>query len=217
MLSMNLLWTLFVGCMAPDVVDTGAMDGGSGMVNEGGGACEVVGEESLGFDDSAVGTTATAVLGVVQGVHNKTLTWSNDTTTGISMTLSAPTNARLVDYEVVSDGGGPTIEIACMDYLAIDMNLRIQTVDGQLNFDAPVVVRAYAADVIGFTVSLDRADILFDPSVWVDEDYDTLTSELGAEWVAGTVIGQISALAESNFGSGEDAAVMVTNTVVARF
>jgi hypothetical protein len=217
MIAMNTLWALLVGCLAPDVVDTGAMGVDNSPVGDAGGACDVVGEQSLGFNETAVGTNATDVLGVVQGTHNKTLTWSTAATTGITLTLSAPSNARLVDLEVVSEDGGATIEIACLDYLAIDMNLRVATVDGQLNFDTPATVRAYDATVKGFSVSLDRNDILFNASAWVSEPYDTLTSELGVEWSGSAMIGQITGIAEQHSGSGDGGTVSASYVIIAQF
>ena len=134
-------------------------------VGDAGGACDVVGEQSLGFNETAVGTNATDVLGVVQGTHNKTLTWSTAATTGITLTLSAPSNAR----------------------------------------------------VKGFSVSLDRNDILFNASAWVSEPYDTLTSELGVEWSGSAMIGQITGIAEQHSGSGDGGTVSASYVIIAQF
>ena len=209
-----MLVSLLGGCMAPDMVDTGSWSqqgAEPSQVSD----CELVAERSVTFDEDLGGYTASGVLNRVQGIHNKTLTWANATTTGIALTLSGVTNAAIHDFEVSAAANGSTDP--CTDHLVINMNLQVSTVDGQLNFYAPVDVRAYSADVMGFTLSLDRSDIFFNPAAWVEESFDSLRSELGAEWVGAELVGQITAYGEQAVGDGDEASVTVTSIIIGQF
>jgi len=180
------------------------------------GGCEAVETRAVGFDEDVGGYTAAQVLDVVMGTHSRTLTWNSGSTTGLTLTLTGATEAVFVDEEVLATGG-PAIEIACTDTLQIAMDIQVVTVDGQLNFEAPAVLRASAAEWQQVSVSLDRPDVLFRAIDWVAEPYDRLTSALIAGWNTGELSGSIAAQGESVYGSGDEAAVLVSNIEIAVF
>ena len=210
-----VVWSLLAGCVAPKVSDSGIRTGGDGSQSASGG-CEVFETRTVSFDEDVGGYTAADVVGVVLGSHSKTLTWSSGATTGLTLSLTGATEAVFVDEEVPATGG-PTIEIACTDSLQIAMDLQVVTVDGQLNFEAPVVVRSSAAEWQEVSVSLDRPDVLFRASDWVTEPYDSLTSSLSAAWLDGVLGGSISALSETSSGSGSEGVVSASYIEIAVF
>ena len=199
-LSIFLVWGLW-GCQAPPIRDTGLTEMGSDdatiAID-----CELVSEQSVSFSEDLGGFTANSAVNLVQGTHNKTLTWRDSNTTGITLTLWGALNAVFRDME-----GGQGGE--CTDHLLIPMSLRIVTNDGQINFEAPVDIRAYSAATTGFTQSLDRTDILFRPESWVTGSFDRLTAELGAEWVGTTLVGQITAFGETDDPDGTKEAFVI--------
>ena len=210
-----VVWSLLAGCVAPTVSDSGIRAGGDGAESVSGG-CEVVETRTVSFDEDVGGFTAAQVLNVVQGVHSKTLTWNSGASTGLTLSLTGASEAIFVDEEVVSNGG-PTIEIACTDTLQIAMDIQVVTVDGQLNFEAPVVVRSSAAEWQETSVSLDRGDVLFRASDWVTEPYDSLTSSLSAAWLDGVLGGNIAVLSETSSGSGSEGVVSASHIEIAVF
>ena len=210
-----VVWSLLTGCVAPSLRDTGSSVRGSGNQSASAG-CEVVETRTVGFDEDVGGYTAADMLGVVLGTHSKTLTWNSGATTGLSLSLTGATQAVFVDEEVPATGG-PTVEIACTDSLQIAMDVQVVTVDGQLNFEAPVVVRSSAAGWQELTISLDRPDVLFRATDWVTEPHDTLSSSLSAVWTDGVMSGSISALAERSSGTGPESVVLASNIEIAVF
>ena len=210
-----VVWSLLLGCVAPKVSDSGMGAGSDGSEPVSGG-CAVVETRTVSFDEDVGGYTAADVVGVVLGTHSKTLTWSSGATTGLTLSLTGATEAVFVDEEVPATGG-PTIEIACTDTLQIAMDMQVVTVDGQLNFEAPVVMVSSAAEWHEVSVSLDRPDVLFQASDWVTEPYDSLTSSLSAAWLDGVLSGSISAVAETTSGSGSEGVVSASLVEIAVF
>tara|TARA_B100000530_G_C15830149_1_gene437103 strand:+ start:320 stop:958 length:639 start_codon:yes stop_codon:yes gene_type:complete len=209
-----VLWSLMVGCMAPTLKDTGS---GLGPGDDAmGGGCEPIDTRTVGFDEDLGGYTASQVVARVLGTHSKTLTWNTGASTGLTLSVTGATEAVFVDQEVVS-AGDEAIEIACDDALQITMGIRVVTVDGQLNFEAPVVLIASGIDAQQVSVSLDRPDVLFRASEWVSEPYDTLTSALVADWLDGALSGTITAQAQSSSGGGSEGIEMVSNIQIAAF
>ena len=210
-----VVWSLLAGCVAPTVGDTGVTERGGGNDSVSAG-CEVVETRTVGFDEDIGGYTAADMLGVVLGTHSKTMTWNSGATTGLSLSLTGATQAVFVDEEVPATGG-PAVEIACTDSLQIAMDVQVVTVDGQLNFEAPVVVRSSAAGWQELSISLDRPDVLFRATDWVTEPHDTLSSSLSAGWMDGELSGSISALAERSSGTGPESVVLASNIEIAVF
>jgi len=210
---MTMLMGVFFGCRVPRVIDSGSAEqpeGQSSTASE----CEVVGERDVSFAEDMGGYTANAALNTVQGTHIQTLNWTGGSTTGITVTLWGATTAIYRDSEPMAgeEGAG-----ACLDHLAIPMSLRVMTNDGQINFESPVEVRVYGPGTVGFTISLDRTDILFDPRAWVEESFDTLRSELGAEWAGPSLRGQITAYGSQGLDTEGEAEGTEQIFVVAQF
>lgn len=210
-----MVYAMLAGCVAPPVTDSGMTLNEQGEDSVAAG-CEPVDVRSVSFDEDVGGYTAADALGVVLGTHTKTLTWNTGSTTGLTLSLSGATEAVFVDEEVTSTGG-PTIEMACVDTLQIAMDIQAVTVDGQLNFETPVVLTSTASEWQDLSVSLDRSDVLFRASDWVSEPHDTLTSSLSATWLDGQLSGSISALGESESGSGSEGVVSASFIEIAVF
>ena len=204
---------LIGGCRVPQNMDTAAgfQPTQQSMVGE---DCDMAEDREVTFGEDLGGYSANSVLNTVSGSHFKSLTWSNGNTTGINLTLR---DARTAVYREAVAGNPSDADGACVDHLVITMNLQVVTNDGQINFESPVEVRAYSASISGFTISLDRADILFNPRTWVDGDVDEVTSALGAEWSGNTLRGQITAYGSKNSAEGEASEVSTQTVIVAQF
>ena len=213
MVLVTMLMGVLAGCRAPRVIDTGATEQSAGE-SSGSSDCEIVAERDVSFAEDMGGYTANAALNTVQGTHIKTLTWTGGSTTGITVTLWGATSAIFRDSEPMN---GEEDSGACLDHVAIPMSLRVMTNDGQINFESPVEVRVYGPGTVGFTISLDRTDILFDPRAWVEEAFDTLRSELGAEWAGPSLRGQITAYGSQSLDAEGEAEGNEQIMVVAQF
>ena len=124
-------------------------------MNEGGGGCEVIEETSLALDGTTPGGTPVSdIVNILDGVHEASLAWADDTTTGITITIADVSNPRHQDFEVTPDASGMLIEIACNDQVVIDIQLSIVTGDGQLNESLAHITVSFPKSMIKVTFAV---------------------------------------------------------------
>ena len=183
---------------------TPVKDSGSGATEPGvGGGCELVEELPLELDGTAPdGRDIQNWVNYLVRSHSASLLWADGERTGLNVDLTDPTNVRWRDYEVSGDGGMATIEIACDDSLAVDVNAAFTTADGRLNESVDVVL--YTNHGIGdgaFTADLTTTDGTLEISDFATESFDTLTASLDAGWIESGITGGIDGFGETTDGS----------------
>ena len=190
----TLLCVLFVGCS-----DKNDDTGDSSFSNDvGGSGCEVVEETSLALDGtSPTGMPVTDMVNILNGEHEAELTWVDGTTTTITATITNVENARYQDYEVVTHGTAPAIEIACTDQLVVDLQLSIVTADGLLNESLAHTATQTEGDTSPVVfVELAETSGTFDAAAFSDDTYDNTWANLSASWTENGIEGDISGFGE---------------------
>ena len=201
-LSTALLGLMVTGCgdSKNDDDDTGGEDlvGGN---NEGSG-CEVVAETALELDGTTPGGTPVSdIVNILNGVHEAPLTWADDTTTDLTVTITDVANPRHQDFEVISDGSGPMIEIACNDQVVLDIELSIVTADGQLNESMAHTATLIDGDVSPtLLVDLTEPTGSLNPVDWAEEGADEVTASLSAQWSENGIEGAVHGMETSVSG-----------------
>lgn len=190
----SFLVLLSIGCSEKDD-DTGdsSLD-----TDDGGSGCEVVEETPLALDGiSPTGIPVTDMVNILNGEHEADLTWADGTTTTITATITDVENARYQDYEVVTDGTGPAIEIACTDQLVVDLQLSIVTADGLLNESLAHTATQTEGDTSPVVfVELSETSGTFDAAAFSDDTYDNTWANLSASWTENGIEGDISGFGE---------------------
>ncbi len=188
------LCVLLVGCSDKND-DTGdsSLD-----ADAGGSGCEVVEETPLALDGtSPTGIAVTNMVNILTGEHEAELTWADGTTTTITATITDVENARYQDYEVVTDGTGPAIEIACTDQLVVDLQLSIVTADGLLNESMAHTATHTESDTSPVVfVDLSETSGTFDAAAFSDDTYDNTWANMSASWNENGIQGDISGFGE---------------------
>lgn len=200
-LALTIATALTVACRTDS---TPGMDSGSGATEPSvGGGCELVEEVPLELDGTAPdGRDIQNWVSYLVVSHSASLLWADGERTGLVVNLTDPTNVRWRDYEVSGDGGMATIEIACDDSLAVDVNAAFITEDGRLNESVDVVL--YTNHGIGdgaFTADLTTTDGTLEISDFATESFDTLTASLDATWNENGIMGGIDGFGETTDGS----------------
>jgi hypothetical protein len=214
-----LLGLILVGC-GDDGGDTGmgSKSGDTGMGSNSGEetGCVVMEETALALD----GTTPSGYpvidsVNILDGEHLAELTWSDDSSTALTVSISDVSNARFQDMEVYwGSGPSPTIDLECNDQLVFDIQLSIVTEDGQLN----ETLSSTATQIEGETsptivVDLSTATGTFNVMDWTDETFDTTSASLSADWNENGIQGTIDGIGESTDGD----LAMATRIDVATF
>ena len=182
--------------------------------------CEVVEETPLEMDSvTDIGVSVADMVAALDGEHPATLTWSDGTITGLTVTISDITNPRFQDFEVVSaSGSGPLIEIACVDQVVVDIQLSVVTEDGQLNETVShTAVQTEGAMAPSLSLELTETTGSFNAADWSDESFDSTWANLWADWEDGAISGDINGMGETRSGSGDEGIVSVTRIDVATF
>jgi len=180
--------------------DTAGEDLGGGS-SEGSG-CEVVAETPLELDGTTpAGTAVSDIVNILDGVHEAPLTWADDTTTDLTVTITDVTNPRHQDFEVSSDGSGPMIDMACNDQVVVDLTLSIVTADGQLNESLAHTATLIDGDVSPtLLVDLTEPTGSLNPADWAEEGADEVTASLSAQWSENGIEGVIDGMETSVSG-----------------
>ena len=199
--TLTIAAVLTFGCRTDS---TPGMDSGSGATEPSvGGGCELVEEISLELDGTAPdGRDVQNWVSYLVVSHSASLLWADGERTGLVVNLTDPTNVRWRDYEVSGDGDMATIEIACEDSLAVDVNAAFTTADGRLDESVDVVL--YTNSAIGdgaFTADLTTTDGTLEISDFATESFDTLTASLDASWIESGITGGIDGFGETTDGS----------------
>ncbi len=179
--------------------------------------CQISEETALDLDEvSALGISPQEVLDIAEAEHSATLTWADDSTTALTLSVSDPTNARYVTYEYVSSDGAE-IDMNCPDVVVIDMTLGLSTDDGAFaeSLDGSLVVDEDLA--IRSWVELEGLAGGFDPEDFATESFDTVWADMAVAYDESGVSGEISGYGEIVSGSGDDGTVSMTRFDIATF
>ena len=159
------------------------------------------------------------MVATLEGEHAATLTWSDGTTTGLTVTISDITNPRFQDFEVVSaSGSGPLIEIACVDQVVVDIQLSVVSEDGHLNETlSHTATESDGAMAPAISLDLTETTGTFNVLDWTEEPYERAWADRSATWGEAGIAGSIDGMGETRSGSGDEGIVMVTRIDVATF
>jgi len=181
-----------------DTGSNGADPSGEGF------GCDVVEETPLELDGTTpTGASVQDAANILDGAHTATLTWNDDSTTGLTVTITEVSNPRFEDHEVVSSGSGPTpaIEIECNDQLVFDIQISIVTEDGQLNETmAHTATQIDGATSPTLLVDLATTTGTFNPTDWTEETFDEVSASLTAEWTETGIQGLIDGMGTTTDG-----------------
>ena len=205
-----LLGLILVGC------GDNSGDTGMGSTNGEETGCVVMDETALALDGTtSSGYSVSDSVNILNGEHLADLTWNDDRTTALTVSISDVSNARFQDMEVYwGPGPSPLIDLECNDQLVFDIQLSIVTEDGQLN----ETLSSTATQIDGETsptivVDLSTATGTFNVTDWTDETFDTTSASLSADWNENGIQGTIDGIGESSNGD----VVMATRIDVATF
>ncbi len=209
-----LLALVLVGCG-----DKSGNDGDDTAVGSNSGedtGCVVIEETALALD----GTTSSGYpvidsVNILDGEHPADLTWNDDASSALTVTISDVSNARFQDMEVAwGPGPAPAIDLECNDQLVFDIQVAIVTADGQLN----ETLSSTATQIEGETsptivVDLSTATGTFNVVDWTDEAFDSTSASLSAHWNENGIQGTIDGMGFSTDGD----VAMATRIDVATF
>lgn len=192
-------------------------DGGQ-FGEETGSGCEVVGETPLALDEaSALGFAPQDLLDLAEGEHALDLTWSDGSTSPLALGVADPSDARLLDYEYVSDGSGAEPAFDCADVLAIDVQLTLVTDDGGLAEDMAVVLQRSEGEETRIRADLDAIAGSLDPWDHAPEAFDEVWADVEIEFAAAGPAGIVSGYGETTSGTGDEATVSMMRFDIATF
>lgn len=199
MRALSLTLTLLVGCDGGNK-DTAAEDLFS---------CEETIDDLSLEEASPLGFAGRNVTALTSGAQDALLTWSDGSTTTLTLTPTyVDGGVRFVDREVKTEGTGGEVydtayvEEMCPDSLEVDMELGFWTEDGAFEETWETVFYAYDAETIRFYHDLDPEDLSggFDLTAFVTStDYDELSASVSGIFTASGSEGQLSGQA-----SGEE-------------
>jgi len=197
----GLLGLMLVGCGDKGGEETG---------------CVVMEETALALDGTtSSGHPVSDSVNILDGEHLAELTWNDESSTALTVSITDVSNPRFQDREVYwGPGPSPLIDLECNDQLVFDIQLSIVTEDGQLN----ETLSSTATQIEGETsptivVDLSTATGTFNVMDWTDEAFDTTSASLSAAWNENGIQGSIDGIGESSDGD----LVMATRIDVATF
>ena len=201
-ITLTPLFVLTMGCPS----NGEKLDGDSGSAYPYGstepgtvGGCTLVGETPLALDGTAPnGGSVTYMVTEIVGDHQANMTWADGTGTRIGFEISDPTNARFLDYEVVADASGATVEIACSDIVAVDASVLLTTNDGLLDESYPTATFTSEGGASTFTLDISSPDGTLDVGSWTSEPYDSLSATINASWIESGITGEAYGMAETS-------------------
>ena len=205
-----LLGLFLVGC--------GDSGGDTGVGSKSGEktGCVVMEETALALDGTTPsGNPVIDSVNILDGEHLADLTWNDDGSTALTVSISDVSNARFQDMEVHwGPGPSPSIDLECNDQLVFDIQLSIVTEDGQLN----ETLSSTATQIEGETsptivVDLSTATGTFNVMDWTDETFETASASLSAYWTENGIQGTIDGIGERTDGD----LAMATRIDVATF
>lgn len=196
----------------------GAGGGQFGQETDNGATCVEVERTPLADDEiSALGFAPQELLSWAIADHAATLTWSDDTTTGLTLSLSNPSGADYVVYEAEYSGNTNGMEteaaiwLECPAMVEVTTDVALQTEDGAFDEAFSFTLRVTSADQFALSRELDAVSGSFDVQDWNDADYDEVWADLSLQasqedGLAGAVEGS----GQKTHGSGPDGSVSLT-------
>jgi len=213
------------GCAATNPADGGQFG------EESGAHCEVDTSTPLAMDEAGTeGITPQDLVDLAGGTHSGSLSWVDGSSTGLTVTVSDPSNARALTYVYVDDSGAEiSTEMAmdCGPTVAVDANLAFATDDRVLAESWAVALETGTPGTIPLYRSLEDLAGTFDPADYADASYEATWAYLDATFadsgasdsgvadsgVHGTITGQ----GQQSSGSGADGTVSATVYPIATF
>jgi len=178
--------------------DTGWKDGNDYMPY-----CDQVPTDVALDEVTELGFAAQTLVDFAASPAPATFTWSDDTSTELSVSVTFADTARFVDevavYPEPPNGTAvPSIGVVCEDHVAIDADLVIQTADGRLDETLSLTFVGRSADQLEAYVPMDPdvlgGSLVFDDFV-SEPEYDARTMNLSITFDAtghrGTLDGSI--------------------------
>lgn len=188
--------------------------------------CLEASSRELARDESApIGFSANDVLSIAEGSHAITVTYADGSTTPATLEVvydgAAP---RFLEMRWQDDGSGQEIalvapEMQCLDVLAIDVTLHLETEDGAFDERWTTTLRASSAEssTAMLNATLDSLQGSYEPSAADVEGSDTVRLLINATFDASAAHGSIEGQAESVEGSGPDGVASARFFEVATF
>jgi hypothetical protein len=200
---------VWLGAMVAVACTGGTRPGDGGQFGEEAGArCVVVQSTPLQLDEeSPLGFTPQAVLAMAEGSHEHELSWLvRDETTGVAVTVTSLGTAAYVEQAVETDEGYGGAEPYCAPYVAVDIELEINTDDGALAESFTTALSAEAAESAGLIHDLEDPQGSFDPWDHAPEgsDYDEMRAWLSLTFTAEGLSGKIHGQGSGTEGDPND-------------
>lgn len=196
-----------------------------GQVGEENFGCAAASTEELSVDDSTpLGFTVAEVLSLAEGTHESPLTWADERSAVLTVTMSYASRATYQDREWMSTNGDGREDLDigtgdCLDILNLEMNVQLMTDDGALNENFIVDLQAATVTEAGFHISLglptgSLAIEAFAPAGSFESYSAALDLVIDAGGISGTISGQAETAAT---GGGDDGVVSATQYPIASF
>ncbi len=206
-LAISLVLALSSGCLGTDG------DGGQ-FGQEVGAHCETSNTTVLAIDEaSALGFSGQSLLDAAGSTHDETMTWSDDSSTDLTLTVTHDGGeVRYIEQVMVDDSGGggtePAIEPAldCPPYVEVDVAFTLQTADGQLDESWDGALTGYVEGSAQVHLDLQTPSGTFDGWDHVTDttNVDEVKAWADIEFAAGAASGTIAVQASGVIGDPED-------------